>query len=226
MKTLGLIPARGGSKGIPRKNLREVAGKPLIAHTILAAAASRLLTRFVTSTDDPEIAETARRFGSEVIARPPELADDQATTDAVALHALSAVAERYDALVVLQPTTPMRRPQDIDAAIALLAEPETEIVLGVAEVGHFHPARMYRIAEGALVPFTQEPPGRRRQDLPPVYIRNGMIYGIRTELLQRTGSLTAGRVAPLVLPQERSINIDTEIDLALADLLLSRERTA
>ena len=209
---------------MPRKNLRAVAGRPLIAYTLEAAAASRQLTHFVTSTDDPEIAAVAGGLGSPVLLRPPELARDDTPMAAVIQHALArqpADAPPVDFVVVLQPTSPLRTADDIDAAIDLLAATGADSVVSVYRVEDHHPARMYRLRDGCLEPYEPEPANRLRQELPAVYHRNGAVYACRRTLVEQ-GTLLGGVLRPYLMPRERSLNIDDEVDLALAELLLRR----
>lgn len=224
MKILGVIPARGGSKGVERKNIRLVAGKPLIAYSIEAAKHARSLTRFVVSTEDAEIAAVAKNFGAEVIARPKEIAED--TTPMVdvikhVFHCFENRGETFDAGLILQPTAPLRTAEDIDLAIEIFEKSNARSLVSVYQVSDCHPARMYRIEEGVLIPLQEEPKQRLRQALPPIFHRNGAIYLFRKSLLAE-GSLMGDRPLPFVMPRETSINIDEEIDLDLADLLLRR----
>lgn len=226
MRSLGVIPARGGSRAILRKNLREVGGEPLIAYAIRAAQESRLLTAFLTTTDDDEIAEVAARLGCPVLRRPGELARDDTPMAAVLLHALEhaegEVAERYDALVLLQPTSPIRAGQDVDSAIALLRDdPDVDSVISVCPMDDMHPARMYRVdGEGWMEPLWPEWERAQRQELPVVYYRNGAIYACRRELLVGERTLMGGRRKAYVMPRERLANVDDERDLAIADALV------
>lgn len=228
MRALGIIPARGGSKGVPHKNIRLVGDRPLIAYTIQAAAGSQWLTRYLVSTDDDAIATVARDLQSPVLMRPPELAADDTPMVPVVQHALRVLAasgDRYDVVAVLQPTTPLRESADIDNSLRLLADTGADSVISVYRVDDHHPARMYRLVEGCLQPYDPEPPGRLRQALPPVYHRNGAIYACWARLLERN-TLIGERVRPYIMPRARSINIDEELDLDIADYLLSRREAA
>lgn len=221
-----LIPARGGSKSIPRKNIVPVGGKPLIAWTIEAALGSKLLDRVYVSTDDEEIASVSRAHGAEVpFMRPAELASDEAGSLGVALHALdwmSAHGGEPDYLLLLQPTSPLRTTEDIDGAIRLAEEHDASAVLGVCEASP-HPWLARQIsAEGVLSDFFPlEKKPTRRQDYPPAYMINGALY------LNRATSLRTGRTfqppdaRAYVMPAERSLDIDTPLELRLVDLLLS-----
>ncbi|MEM1177059.1 MAG: acylneuraminate cytidylyltransferase family protein [Acidobacteriota bacterium] len=233
-RVLAVIPARGGSKGVVRKNLRPVGGKPLVAHTVDAAlAVQRRLAAIVVSTDDPEIAEVARGCGAEVpFLRPAELAGDRVPTVPVLRHAVDAMETRagttYDAVLLLQPTAPFRSAADIEAALDLLTEnPEFDSVISVVQVFAVHPILMKRIDEHReLLPFgPEEREGTRRQDYdPPAYMRNGAIYLTRRAPLMESGSIWGRRICPYVMPEERSHNIDSEIDLLVAEALWQRAR--
>lgn len=222
MKILGIVPARGGSKGVPGKNIRPLAGKPLIVHTLEAAHASGLAQVIVT-TDDPSIAAVARAAGGSVpFVRPAELATDTAKSIDVALHALQAMEQRegmrYDAIMLLQPTTPFRTTGDIDQAISLLEHnPEADSVISVVDVEAFHPARMKYMEGDRLIdpPFCEAYENQNRQELRPMFIRNGAIYLTRRKTLlakSYKGDVCMG----LVMPNERSINIDTLHDFEYA----------
>ena len=213
---------------MPRKNVRLVAGKPLIGYTIEAAQRSRYLTQVVVSTDDREIAETASRFGARVLMRPVELAEDDTPMVPVLQHALAEMERKagvFDMLVLLQPTTPLRTAEHIDQGIEMVLAPGADSVVSVYEVGDTHPARMYREVEGFLVPYETEPAHRLRQKMPRVYHRNGAFYGCRRSLLVDGGVLLGPRPRPLFMSREDSINIDDEFDLLLAELLI-RHRQA
>lgn len=223
-----VVPARGGSKGVPRKNLRPVAGKPLLTWTLETALAARhLFAAIVVSTDDEEIAAVARAAGVEApFRRPAELAGDRAPTLPVLQHAVAFLEARerrpYDWVCLLQPTAPLRTVADLEAAIALATAGGCDSVISVVQVEAHHPILMKRIEGDRLLPFTiEEEEGTRRQDLqPPAYLRNGAIYLTRRDVLMERGSIWGDIIRPLVMPAERSHSIDTEIDLRLADLLL------
>ncbi len=225
---LGIIPARGGSKGVPRKNIRQIAGRPLIAYTIQAAQNSRLLTRFVTSTDDPEISQTASSLGCEVIERPSELAQDTTPMLPVIQHVLLYMFQspRFfpDVTVILQPTSPMRTGKHIDEALTLMDRSQADTVISVSLVPeHYNPHWQFTIHDGVLHLFTGQPISQiitRRQDLPHTYTRNGAIYAFKTDLVFSKGSIYSERCIPYVMPYEDLVNIDSEDDIRLAELLL------
>lgn len=223
---LGLITARGGSKGIPRKNILPVGGKPLIAWTIEAARAARRLTRVVVSTDDEEIAAVSRQWGAEApFLRPAAMAGDDSPHVLAVLHALEWLIERErvrpDYLVLLQPTSPLRSPADIDAAIHLAMERRAEAVVSVSET-HDHPMLARRIrADGALESFVPcDLAYPRRQDLPKAYALNGAVYVFRVESLLVRRALDVPGALGYVMPADRSLQVDTPWDLRLAELIL------
>ncbi len=228
MNILSMIPARGGSKGVPRKNVRRVAGKPLIAWTIEAAQSSCVSDSFFVSTDDTEITQVAREWGAAVKPRPSELAGDKTPMVDVIRHVFleneKEAGRQFDYFLLLQPTAPMRTGEDIDQALKILQESGADSVVSVYQVEDAHPSRMYHQVGGWLEPFYQEPPGSLRQDLSAVYHRNGAVYACKRELLLDRGELWGGRIAPYIMPLSRSANIDAPIDLEWADFLLSRDR--
>jgi CMP-N,N'-diacetyllegionaminic acid synthase len=214
---LGLIPARGGSKGFPRKNLAPLGGKPLIAWTLEAAHASDTLTSVVVSTDSDEIAAAA--YGSRVLARPPELARDDTPMRAVAEHALDELGAP-DVLVLLQPTSPLRRSEHIDAAVRLLLDSGADSVVSVVEVPHrYAPESLMALNDGRL----NSPTGTaaRRQDKQPLYARNGpAVLALRPARLG--GDFYRGDCRALVMRPEDSVDVDGPFDLELAEFLLAR----
>jgi CMP-N,N'-diacetyllegionaminic acid synthase len=229
MKVLGVIPARGGSKGIARKNLRTVGGEPLIGHAIRSARESRVLDRFVVTTDDHEIADVSRRHDAPVVRRPGELAGDETPIAPVLRHALEEAerrwGERYDVLVLLQPTSPIRTGKDVDAAVALLETgPAFDSVVSVCAMEDVHPGRMYRLEGGGLAALWPEWERARRQELPAVYYRNGAIYAVRRETLERKGLVIGERPAAYVMPARYLANVDDERDLLVADTLVTAWR--
>jgi CMP-N,N'-diacetyllegionaminic acid synthase len=224
---LALIPARSGSKGIVRKNIRQLAGKPLIAWTIETALSCAMLGRVIVSTDDQEIAETARRCGAEVpFIRPAELAQDDTPDLPVYQHALSWLAEHEDyhpdIVTWLRPTAPLRTVQDVEAAIQLLIETGADCVRSVS-AAEYHPYWMKRLDGDRLVPFVDgvdESRYYRRQLLPPAYRLNGAVDVTWCRTVMEKGMLYSGDVRGYVMPAERSIDLDSELDFALAELLL------
>ncbi|MEP6995499.1 MAG: acylneuraminate cytidylyltransferase family protein, partial [Acidobacteriota bacterium] len=226
MSVLGLVPARGGSKGIPRKNIRSLAGRPLLEYTAEAAAQARRLDRVILSTEDDEVAEVARRCGLEVpFLRPRDLAGDETPTLDVVQHALSWLEARgavFDAVCLLQPTSPLRRAEDIDACIELCERSGADAVVTIVPVPPEHnPHWVYfRSSDGELRLATGEAaPIPRRQDLPPAFHRDGSVYVTRTKVV-RQNSLYGRRLLGHPLDGARSINIDTPADWDRAEALL------
>jgi CMP-N,N'-diacetyllegionaminic acid synthase len=222
-KVCGIIPARGGSKGVLRKNIRRVAERPLIAYTIEAARQSQVLTDYLVSTDDEEIARVARREGAAVLMRPAALAADDTPMVPVIKHAL-AHQGACDVVVILQPTTPLRTAADIDTAVHILRDTGADTVVSVYEVADHHPSRMYKLHDNCLIPYDQEPPNRLRQSLSPVYHRNGAVYVCRAAMIWEQETTLGAHLRPYIMPRTRSVNIDDEFDLAIADFLLRCQR--
>jgi CMP-N,N'-diacetyllegionaminic acid synthase len=213
---VGLIPARGGSKGIPRKNLSPLAGKPLIAWTLEAASASETLTSVVVSTDSAEIAEVVS--GVRVLQRPADLAGDDTPMRAVIDHALTELGTP-DVLVLLQPTSPLRRGEHIDEAVRLLLDSGADSVVSVVEVPHrYAPESLMALNDGRLVPLGAS--AARRQDKQAVYARNGpAVLALRPDRLG--DDLYGGDCRPYVMRPEDSVDVDEPFDLELAEFLLA-----
>jgi len=211
---LAIVPARGGSKGIPRKNIREVGGKPLIAWTIEEAKKSRYIDRLILSSDDDEIIKVAKVWGCEVpFKRPIELAQDDTPGIAPVLHALEFLP-RYDYVILLQPTSPLRQADDIDSCLEKCLAADAKACVSVTEVTE-NPYWMYTLEkDGAMRQLIQTNDFfYRRQDLPQVYKLNGAIYVANYEWLLQSKSFLSQDTLAYVIPWERSIDIDTEKDL-------------
>jgi CMP-N,N'-diacetyllegionaminic acid synthase len=225
---LALIPARGGSKGIPRKNLFPLAGRPLIVHTIEQALQSQQVSRVVVSTDDDEIARISRNAGAEVLARPPEISGDQASSESALLHALEALrtSEGYQpALVVfLQCTSPLRLEDDIDRAIETLRAEEADSLLSVSPSHKFLWARKDGVASPLNFDYRNRP---RRQDMAKQYVENGSIYVFKTKVLLDTGNRLGGKISLYVMDEDASLDIDSPVDMKIAEMLmLERQRAS
>ena len=227
MKILAIIPARGGSKGIPRKNLRLLAGRPLIAHTIEAALAATSLDRILVSTDDKEIAAVAKEQGVEIWMRPNKLGHDDATTLAVLQHHIAELAsEGYqpDSVMTLQPTSPLRTADHIDSSAAqFAADSIADSLVSCIEVPHiFHPYSVMRKDDtGYLRPFLDGGPHpTRRQDKDAVFARNGAAIYI-TRAARLSEYIFGGRLIAFPMALDESIDIDTEADLMEAERLLT-----
>lgn len=226
-KVLGIITARGGSKGIPRKNLALLLGKPLLQYTAEAALAAASLSSVILSTDDEEIAELGRGFGLEVpFVRPKELAADDTPTLPVLQHAVTLLEDRgrnFDAICLLQPTSPLRRPEHIDGCVDLLFTRHADAVMTVLPVPHqYNPRWVYfqdqngtlRISTGDNEPVT------RRQDLPSAFHREGSVYVVRRDVLMNRNSLYGETVLGYPMDEADSINIDDPAHLRRAEELL------
>ncbi|WP_332639711.1 acylneuraminate cytidylyltransferase family protein [Brevundimonas sp.] len=217
---LAVITARGGSKGLPRKNLAPFRGAPLIAWTIRAAQAAPAIDRLILSSDDAEIIGTARSLGCEApFRRAPELAGDTAASIDVLLDAADRVPG-YDIVVLLQPTSPLRTADDIEHTLAVMAESQAPGAVSVSEAP-CHPYLIFqRDPAGRLSPFVEKPAdlGWRRQDLPPAYRVNGAVYAADLAWLRAERTLCkAGETVAYEMPVERSIDIDTLEDLRAAE---------
>lgn len=224
---LAIIPARGGSKGVLRKNIRSVAGRPLIYWAIRAAQEAHEVTKYIVSSDDDAILDVARSFGAPTIKRPRYLAGDTTPMIPVLQH-LCMEAEQggknFDYVLLLQPTAPMRSAWHVDEAINMLVnQSKRESLVSVYQVTDCHPSRMYHLHKGYLSKFYEEPEGSLRQDLAPVYHRNGAIYMCSRDLLMKSGRLLCDTPIPYVMSKEESVNIDDEQDLMIADFLLSQK---
>jgi CMP-N-acetylneuraminic acid synthetase len=217
---LALIPARGGSKGIPRKNLAPLGGRPLLTWTVEAALGSRAVTRTVVSTEDDEIAAAARELGAEMLARPPALAADDTPMQPVIAHALDEL-EAPEVLVLLQPTSPLRRAEHVDEAVDLLLASGADSVVSVVEVPHrYRPGSLMAMDGDRLVRLADDHAGTR-QEKPLVYARNGpAVLALRPD---RIGTdLYGGDCRPYVMGARESLDVDEPFDLELAELLLAR----
>jgi len=230
MRVLGLIPARGGSKGVPRKNVRMLGGKPLIGYTIGTALSAKRIERVIVSTDDDEIAEVAASLGAEVpFLRPARLAQDDTPMFPVVAHALeSIIADGWtpDAICLLQPTFPFRRPEDVDACIDALAARQADCVISVHRVpDDFNPHWVYfEQADGTLRLSTGDSePIPRRQELPPAFHRSGAVYVSRVSTIIDDRSLYGNRIVGYETTTESSCNIDTFEDWNRAEALAARQ---
>lgn len=233
MDILALIPARGGSKSIPRKNIQLFAGHPLIAYSIAAGLQSKQVTRTLVSTDDEEIATLARHYGAETpFLRPAEFAQDNTTDFPVFTHALKWLAEhegyRPEIVIQLRPTSPVRPPHCVDDAVQLLLDhPEADSVRGVVPSGQ-NPHKMWRITpDGRMAPLLAvegiaEPYNAPRQALPPTYWQTGHIDAIRVRTIEEQASLSGKVIWPLVIDPQYTIDIDTRNDWRRAEWLIAQ----
>lgn len=225
---LGVITARGGSKGIPHKNIKELAGKPLIVYTIKAAQKSKYLTRCIVSTDDQEIADIARDYGADVpFLRPQELARDSSTSIDVVKHALNWLKdnrkEQYDYLMILQPTSPLRTGDDIDQCIKKIVDTNTDSVMSMVELEDMSLKKLKKINNDIILPYIEEEGkfSSRRQDLKKIYKRNCAIYLTKTEFILKNDLF--GKVSrPYIMPIERSVDVNKSIDFKIAEFFLEQ----
>jgi CMP-N,N'-diacetyllegionaminic acid synthase len=221
---VAVIPARGGSKGIPRKNVLPLAGKPLVVHSIEQARQSRLVTTTVVSTDDDEIAAVSAAAGAVVVRRPAEISGDQASSESALLHAVRSLCTQGmtmpDLVVFLQCTSPIRRIGDIDRAIETLIERNADSLLSVSPSHRFLWTEEEGGARSINYDFLNRP---RRQDMPAQFVENGSIYVFRTQALLDSGNRLSGKVVLYRMDEEAAVDIDSVFDMKLAELLM-RER--
>ena len=228
MKTLYVIPARGGSKGIPHKNIKPLAGKPLIGYSIDVARQLAADDDICLTTDDPEIAATAESMGLNVpFLRPASLATDTCGTYEVLIHALDFYRDHgidYDTLVLLQPTSPMRTADDVRAAMALYS-PDIDMVVTVKEAASNPYYNCYETDNDGFLHISKGDGGyTRRQDAPKVWEYNGAVYVINVESLRRMPLSAFTRRRMSVMPAERSVDLDTPVDWLIAEKLIENSK--
>ena len=228
-KILGIIPARGGSKRLPRKNLRMLGGKPLVAWAIEAARGSRRLSNLVVSSDDHEVLDIARGFDPRLaLQRPAEISADQSPAIDFVRHALQVLEVQgqgpFDVIVILQPSSPFTLPADIDATVDMLATSGADSAVSVMQLDHaIHPMKMKILQGDRLLPFLEEERGRMAaHELPDIYVRNCSVYATRRASIER-GQVIGDDCRGYIMPRERSLDINEALDLAFAEFLLSRK---
>jgi CMP-N-acetylneuraminic acid synthetase len=228
-KVLGLIPAKGGSTRLAKKNIRQLGGRSLLARAADSAHDSGIIDRLIVSTEDEEVAQAARDIGLEVpFLRPLELACDPAGVVQVALHALEvleAAGETYDTLIALLPTCPLRSGEDIRAAHRLFVERQRPFVMSVSEFEHTPLAALGISDDGCLTPYLPQYFGRKSQEMPAAYRPNGAIHVLDVEAFKQAGTYFGTPLIGYVMPRERSFDIDTEEDLQAAELHLALRQT-
>lgn len=225
LKVLAVIPARGGSKGLPRKNVLPLAGKPLIAWTLVAAQASTYLDRSILSSDDDEIIATTLAHGGDVpFKRPTHLAGDANSTIEVAFHAIEQLPG-FDILVILQPTSPLRTSNDIDRTLERLVDTDASSCVSVTEPDK-SPYWAYGMAENDRITavIDAELAACRRQDLPTTYVLNGAVFAARIPWLQQQRSFVGNNTVAHVMPRERSLDIDSPLDLQLCEAVYAAQQ--
>jgi N-acylneuraminate cytidylyltransferase len=218
MKVLGVIPARGGSKGVPLKNIKHLAGKPLLSYTVDSAQASGAVDRLVVSTDHAEIAAVAKQAGAEVLMRPPELSTDQARTEAALLHVLDTLEKsgfRPDLVLTLEPTSPFRSAELIRRCLKIFEATDADSVIGVVESRENYG----RIVDGRYQFLFPDQP-RRRQEREPLYREASTIYATRTATLRNKQSVLGDRLHALVVEESEAVDINTVFDFNVAEALM------
>lgn len=227
-KIIAIIPARGGSKGIPKKNIKPLLGKPLIVYTIESALRSKYLDRIIVSTDDKEISQISKNAGAEVVERPEKLAEDKTPAYMAIKHAVDYLqkAEKYesDIVIMLQPTSPLRGKEDIDRAIELFLKNKCESVISACQSEH-SAYWSFKIKNKYLEPILG---GKylklMRQDLPNVCTPNGAIFISTIENILKYKGFYCKKILPYIMPQDRSVDIDSEIEFNLAESLIKNEK--
>lgn len=224
MVVLAVIPARGGSKSVPLKNIRELCGKPLIAYTIESAQKSISINKLVVSTDHPQIAQVARDFSTDVIIRPAELATDAAPTEWALLHVLDELKRLYgfepDIVLTLEPTSPFRTPQLIDRCVEVFKTTKADSVIGVVESRSCYG----KIINGKFeFLFPGQP--RRRQERIPLYKESSTIYGTKTNILRQKKSVLGDILYPVIVSEEEAIDINTPFDFEFAEVYMKLKTT-
>jgi CMP-N-acetylneuraminic acid synthetase len=227
-KVLAIIPARGGSKLLPRKNLKQLGGKPLIVWTIEAALKSRYITKIVVSTDDDEISNLSKKSGVSVIKRPKNLASDTSTSESVILHTLDFLNSDdlvFDIVILLQPTSPFRSTLDIDNAYEMMINSRAKSLISVNQTDNKFLKSFIKTPLGYLEGVSK---GKyafmRRQDLPVIFLSNGAIYIIYVNDFLKTKSLFTDKTIEFIMNKEHSIDIDSHDDIATAELMLNNSR--
>lgn len=232
---LGIIPARGGSKSVPRKNIKLLGGKPLLFYMLTAALQSKYLDRVVVSSEDDEILSVAKKYGGEkvVLRRPKQLARDKTPDVPMLQHAVKAVEKidghAYDYVVQLHVTTPFVTCEDIDAALGMLLQSSAESVVSVCQVNEYHPIKMKKIVDGRLVQFVkglEEHSTARRQDYEPVFWRNGGLYASKRHIVMEDGRVFGDHVLPYIMPPERSVDMNSVIDFWTAEAVLKNMKVS
>lgn len=221
MRVLAIIPARGGSKGVPGKNIKSLGGKPLIAHAIECAKKCIKVTRTIVTTDSDEILEIALSFGAEIIKRPVSLAEDTSNVVTAVEDVIQKIGEEFDLVILLQPTSPLRTPIDLENIIKMFEKDKSiDGVISVVPFDDYHPARTYNlINDNIMIPFLKEGENKRRQDLKPVYYRNGCFYAVRINAFLKERSFMVENKKAYVMDANWLVNIDSYRDFKIAEVL-------
>jgi CMP-N-acetylneuraminic acid synthetase len=228
LRVLGIVPARGGSKRLPRKNVRMLRGKPLVAHSIEAAQKATRITRLVVSSDDEEVLSIARGYGPALaLPRPAALAGDTALAIEFVRHALETLEKAgeaaYDAVAIVQPSSPLTLTEDIDATIQLLETSGADSAVTVMELDHaIHPAKLKTMDGDRLLPYLEQESGRMAaHQLPRLFVRNCSVYAIRRTTIEK-GEIIGQDSRGYVMPRERSVDINDELDWEFVQFLAGR----
>ncbi|MEA5509375.1 acylneuraminate cytidylyltransferase family protein [Crocosphaera sp. UHCC 0190] len=224
MVTVAIIPARGGSKGVPRKNIRPLAGKPLIAHSILDAQEAQWVDQVYVSTDNEEIAEISATYGAQIIPRPPELANDTASSESALIHSLQYLETQGilpELMVFLQCTSPIRTGLEIDGAIAKLKQEQADSLLSVSPSHRFLWQEVDGVVQSINYDYRYRP---RRQDMNPQYVENGSIYVFKPWILKETGNRLGGKISLFVMSEMAALEIDSLEDFEMIDFLMNRSQ--
>ena len=226
MNICSIITARGGSKGVPKKNIKLINGKPVIAYSIEESIKSKLIKETYVTTEDKEIVDISEEYGAKIIDRPEELAQDNSTSVDVVLHSLDYLENNNklpDFFVLLQPTSPLRTKEDIENAINLFIENECDALISVSQLDHSS-MMSFEIKDNFLTSNCDEKfLNKRRQDLPKFYCPNGAIYITTPDSLRKNKTFIPKKTIPYVMPQERSVDLDTEFDFKLAEFILKNK---
>ncbi|MEA2018016.1 MAG: acylneuraminate cytidylyltransferase family protein [Campylobacterota bacterium] len=222
-RALAIIPARGGSKGLPRKNIIDLEGKPLIAWTIEASLKSKYITKTIVSSDDDEILEISKKYGAEILKRPKELATDTASSEVVVKHAIESTNESFDYIVLLQPTSPLRDVNNINNAFENLFKEDATALISVCEIDNKILKAFKENKDGFIEGVSNNKfPFMRRQDLPKTSISNGAIYIIRVDEFIKNNSFFTDKTISYIMDNIKSTDIDTYEDLKQINDYLSR----
>jgi len=221
-KILAIIPARGGSKGLPRKNIINLAGKPLIAWTIEASLNSKYITKTIVSSDDEEILNVSKKCGADILKRPNEFAIDTASSEVVVKHAIENISGEFDYIVLLQPTSPLRDTQSIDIAFKKLFDNKATGLISVCKIDNKILKAFKKNQNGFIEGVSNNKyPFQRRQDLPKVYMSNGAIYIIKTDEFIKNNSFWTDKTIKFVMDGIKSTDIDTKEDLEKVQLIIN-----
>lgn len=214
---LAIIPARGGSKGLPEKNIYPINGKPLIAYTIDAALKSKYISTTVVSSENDAILKVSSNIGADIIKRPAEFATDEASSESVIIDAIKQMGEKgnkFDIIVLLQPTSPLRNERDIDAALELMISEKASAIISVVNIGTKPFKAYYQNKDGYLKGIhSDKSPNMRRQDLPDAFLANGAIYAISIKEFLNTNNLITAKTLPYIMSPNKSLDIDTIEDI-------------